>query len=148
MGKFKQINVLVILSVALLVVQPLGVCAKPASIPSKTADQHTEDEQIIRSQADNYASLFAGGDFEGIANMWTVDGTYTTVIGDVLSGREAIETFFKKSFETYGKESLKISIESIKFLSNNIAIEEGHSRLLFGAEANLMSHYTVVHKKD
>jgi uncharacterized protein (TIGR02246 family) len=115
---------------------------------STAATACSEDNKLLCAQADDYAKAFAAGDYKAIANMWAPDGTFTDINGRVLRGRAAIEAYFKTNFERFGGQSLKIAIESIRFPSSNIAIEEGHSRVLQGPSMDVISHYSVVHLKE
>ena len=109
---------------------------------------HSDDEKILRGQADDYVKAFAVGDYKTIAAMWTEDGTFIDIDGQVLHGRIAIESYFKTNFEKFGGQPLEIAIDSIRFPGDNIAIEEGHSRLLQGPAIDVVSHYSVVHVKQ
>ena len=128
----------------------LTVCSSTSIKASEIATNNVyqDDEKALRTQADDYAKAFAAGDYKTIAGMWTSDGTFTDADGEEFKGRPAIEKFFKSSFEHFGGEPLEIDIDTIKFLSNLIAIEEGHSRVLQGPYAGSMSRYMVVHTKD
>lgn len=109
---------------------------------------YSEDEKVLRAQADDYVKAFAAGDYKTITNMWAPDGTFTDIDGRILHGRAAIELYFKTNFERSGGQSLEIAIDSLKFLGNDVALEEGRSRLLEGPAINVVSHYSVVHIKQ
>ncbi len=42
---------------------------------------HADDEQILRSQAKDYAIAFSAGDAKALADMRTEDGTFTNIEG-------------------------------------------------------------------
>ncbi len=134
--------------ILLLVPRAIAFGFAPVGASESVTVSYPDDEKALRGQADDYAKAFAAGDYTTIANMWSPDGTYTDAEGDEFKGRPAIEQFFKSSFEHYGGQPLEICIDSIKFPSTGVAIEEGRSRILQGRYAGSMSRYLVVHVKD
>lgn len=146
--KIYKTEILLLLSCMIL----LTVSIAPAFAVSQATstgpeNTHSENEKILFAQADNYAKAFVAGDYKTIANMWAPDGIFTDIDGQVWRGRSAIEAYFKSSFECFGAQPIRIAVDSIKFLGDNIAIEEGHSRLLQGHAIDVVSHYMVVHLK-
>jgi uncharacterized protein (TIGR02246 family) len=108
----------------------------------------TPDEKALTAQVNEYAKAFAAGDYKAIASMWAPEGTFTDIDGQVIRGRDDIQSYFKENFERFGAQKLEIVIDSIKFPSNNVAIEEGHARPLDGPAIDAVSHYSVVHVKQ
>jgi uncharacterized protein (TIGR02246 family) len=124
----------------------LGCLLLPALAVASKVDTHHDDEEALRAQADEYAKAFAAGDASTIANMWTVDGTYTDSNGQEHKGRAEIEKLFQSYFKQYGAQPLKITIESIRFPASGVAVEEGSTSLTQGS-STIVAKYTVVHQK-
>jgi uncharacterized protein (TIGR02246 family) len=133
----------------LFVLVPVFFCAatQAKTKPVNQVVNHDQDKTVLQNQASDYEKAFVAGDATTISQMWTADGTYTDVDGGLFKGREAIYKYFSDNFKEYGSLPLKITVESIKFPSDNIAVEEGHSRLLDGPNIDLLSRYIVIHQK-
>jgi uncharacterized protein (TIGR02246 family) len=147
MKKLRQTHLILFIGVALFTIAPCFPIQSQKILCAGVPGPHDEDLKILASQPSDYEKAFAAGNAKALADMWTNDGTYTDVDGRIIKGREALKNYFKNNFEQYGVQPLKITIESIKFLSNDVAIEEGHSRLLNGPNMDVLSRYFVVHQK-
>ncbi|HEY9773031.1 MAG TPA: SgcJ/EcaC family oxidoreductase [Planktothrix sp.] len=116
-----------------------------AATPASTAS----DEKIIRAQADDYAKQFQAKNAAALAAMWTVDGDWTDENGTVARGRENIEKRLDSYFKDRSAQPIKVSIESLKFPADNVAVEEGTCTLLSDSVPVSAGRYSVVHvKKD
>lgn len=130
----------------------LAVSSNPAISISQTdikspSNGHADDEQILRGQAKDYVTAFSAGDAKALADMWTEDGTFINIEGREYKGRLAIEQFFESNFKRIGGPPIEISVDCFKFPADNVAIEEGISRVLQGRYSGIASRYTVVHVK-
>jgi uncharacterized protein (TIGR02246 family) len=134
------------LAVILLAMPNLPIVAAEANGATESMSS-VEDEKALRAQANDYVKAFANGDYKTIANMWASDGSLIDIEGRVLRGRAAIEKYFKGYFDNCGGQALEIAIDSIKFPGNDMAVEEGHSRLMKGPDIDDINQYTVVHLK-
>jgi uncharacterized protein (TIGR02246 family) len=107
------------------------------------------DEKAIRATADAYTKAFNAGDSKAIAALWSSDGEHVDESGRMLKGREAIEKEFAAFFAEHHGLALEISVESIRFLSPDIAIENGTARAIspLGSPAS-SSRYTAVHARQ
>ena len=145
MSKLKRWRPIGLLIAILLVVSSSGVEALAQD--GSESSLHDSDEKAIRAQADEYAKAYASGDAAVLANMWTVDGTYN-VDGQEVKGRAAVEQFFASGFKKSGSAPLSITVKSLSFPKDDVAIEEGTCRLAQGPAAGEISHYQVVHVKE
>src|ERR1700722_3730349 len=137
MAIYKRIYLITVIGLILLMVSNLSAFADVQIIKTSTSN---EDEKILRAQIDDYVKAFAAGDSKALANMWAPEGTFTDIDGTILHGRADIEAYFKTVFDQFGGQPLKITIESIKFPSDNVAIEEGRTRLLQGPLVDIINH--------
>jgi uncharacterized protein (TIGR02246 family) len=93
---------------------------------------------------------FHKGDARAIAAFWAPDGDYTDMTGKHLKGRAAIQKAFEGLFAENKGAKLRIDSEALRFVSPDIAIEDGVTEV-FPADDSPPSRarYTIVHvKKD
>ncbi len=151
MVKLSQVALAVLVLAVSAIAQPTpqaAVQASPKSEPASRAAKHAEDEKSLRTQAEEYASAFERGDAASISNMWTKEGSLTDTKGRLFKGRDAIARLYQAYFTQFGGQPMEIAIASLKFPSDNIAIEEGTARLRQTATPGSSSRYLVVHVKD
>lgn len=107
-----------------------------------------EEVTAIQKKGEMFVAAFDKGDAKALAAMWTADGDYTDQTGRKLVGREAIQKTFESMFaETKG---LKLGISSLdlKFLTPDVAIEDGVTEVFpHGGTPPSRARYTVVHVK-
>jgi len=115
--------------------------------PAGVRAQSEGDEALLRAGAKEYEKAYAAGQAKSLAGMWTPDGTYTDSDGEKFSGRAAIEDLFTRDFKAFGSPPLKVSIDSIKFLTPDVALEEGSCQVERAKGEPAVSRYTVVHVK-
>lgn len=102
------------------------------STPLFSAAQDTaENEQAIRQAGKEYVAAFNRHDAKAIAAQWSPDAVYTNrATGEQVTGRTAIEAQFVELFESQNDLKLDISVESIQFISPNVAVEHGTAKFL------------------
>lgn len=95
-------------------------------VPSKQ-----QDEAVIRAGVEAYVKAFNERNAEAVAAFWSPDAVYTNRLsGEQMVGREAIAKQFKELFESPGEMKLDIRVESIQFVSPNVALEHGTTKIL------------------
>src|ERR1700758_910265 len=84
----------------------------------------------IEKNAEAFVEAFHKGDAVAVAALWTDDGKYTDPTGRHLKGREAIQKAFEELFAE--NKGLKIRIESLslRFLTPDVAVEEGTTEVI------------------
>ena len=124
----------------------------PASATDENGtNQHPESGTVdaaIRQTADDFVQAFNRGDAAAIARLWTVDGEYLDGAGKRFVGRDAIEGEYARFFDEQPGAKIEITIDAIRPLGADAAIEDGHASLLPrqpGAPAS--SAYTAIHTK-
>jgi uncharacterized protein (TIGR02246 family) len=111
------------------------------------ADQ-AEDEAAIRANAEAYAAAYNKHDAKAVAAMWSPDAVYThPATGEEAVGREAIEKVFAESLADLGEAKLEVKVDSVQFVSPNVAIENGTARIVRPKEEPEESNYTAVNVK-
>src|ERR1700751_1726994 len=110
----KSIALVTILTLASF---PLGL------LPVNAANQAPADKEAIFSNAKAFVDAFDKGDAKAVAAFWAEDGDYVDLDGRHLQGRSAIENSFKEVFAENKGLQLRIDVNSIHFLTPEIAVE-------------------------
>jgi uncharacterized protein (TIGR02246 family) len=128
-----------------LVALCLPATAFAQAAPAKEAGS---DETAIRASAADYVKAFNAGDAKALAETWTADGEYVDDQGQTYRGRPAIENLFAAGFSQHPGSTLEVTVNSVKLLSPDVAIEKGvtRARPAKGPAGPLVS-YTAVHVK-
>ena len=107
------------------------------------------DEKAIRGIADAFGRSFAAGDARSVASMFSEDAELIDENGEHVEGRQAIEYFYRQLFQSRPNSTIEIAMDSLRFLSPDVAREEGHTRVKSASEPETLRHYTLVYvKKD
>ncbi|MHC4404598.1 MAG: SgcJ/EcaC family oxidoreductase [Planctomycetota bacterium] len=99
------------------------------AIAASAASPNGADEEAIRKAFSEIVEAFDRHDAEAIGAMWTEDGDYVDENGQVYSGREAIVEEFRRYFAENKGRSLRLHVESIRFVSRDVAIIDGTSEV-------------------
>ena len=106
------------------------------------------DEGAIRQAVESYVAAFNKGDAKTLAAMWSPEAVYTNPIsGEQVVGREAIEKQFAAIFAEAKGAKLEAKTESIKFVSPNVAVEQGTAKVIRRDQAPEESEYSAVYVK-
>jgi uncharacterized protein (TIGR02246 family) len=118
-----------------------------ASGPAACQDKSPESAAILK-KAESFVAAFHKGDAGAIAAHWTPDGDYTSQTGKTLKGREAIAKAFIGMFAENKGLKLRIDSASLRFLTPDVAIEDGVTSVIppDGAPPS-RARYTIVHVK-
>jgi uncharacterized protein (TIGR02246 family) len=131
------------LSIAVVVI---GLLTSPGLALQDKGD--TQDGMAIQKQAEAFIKAFERGDAKGVAACWAEDGTYTDLAGQQLKGRAALEKAFTDFFAANKGLKVRITSESLQFITPDVAVEEGVSEV-FPADGGLPSQarFSNVHVK-
>jgi uncharacterized protein (TIGR02246 family) len=138
----KSINLFAIIALELLLASPPPARAMSAETPAQ--------EDALMNNAKAFVDAFEKGDAKTVAAFWAEDGDYVDVNGRHLQGRSAIENAFKDFFAEKKGLKLRIDVNSVRFLTPDMAIEDGTTTVIppDGAPPSQV-RYTNVHvKKD
>jgi uncharacterized protein (TIGR02246 family) len=121
--------------------QPKDDVARPA--PDRSAD-----ETAIRANIAKFVKAYNAGDAKAVAALFAPDGQIEDKEGDVTEGREAIAQTFKDLFADLPEKKIDVSVESIRFLGPDVALEVGSTKETPSPnEPPEIDRYTVVHVK-
>jgi uncharacterized protein (TIGR02246 family) len=133
----------------LLLVLPalvMGLEARPL-VAEDIVDKAKEETALLKN-ATAFVEAFHKGDAKAVAAFWTADGDYTDQAGKLYKGREAIEKLFNGFFAENKGLKLRIDIASLKFVTPDVAIEDGMTSVITpdGGPPS-RARYTIVHVK-
>ena len=108
----------------------------------------TSDEQVIRDNAEKYVEAYNRRDSETMASMWSPEAVYMDPRTDeFVVGREAIKEQFDYALAGQEDAKLVVTIDSIDFVSPNVAIEKGAAVVTYSDHDPEESTYSAVHIK-
>jgi uncharacterized protein (TIGR02246 family) len=127
--------------------QATGTAAGPqAALP---AHARQDDEKAIRSAAEAFAKAYNAGDAKTLASLFIAGGEIVNEEGESVQGQEAIERIFADIFHAHPKSQIKFAIQSIRFLGDSLAIEDGTTTVTHASDQPVeRNRYTVVHAKQ
>jgi len=116
---------------------------------SQTKPKSSKVEQAIKNLANSFKAAFDEGDAEKVASFWTPEGECIEATGLRLLGRLEIQKAYTEYFKNNKDAKIQISIDSIRQIGENLAIEEGHTVISIPTLVPEFSQYAAIHmKKD
>jgi uncharacterized protein (TIGR02246 family) len=116
------------------------------SLAPRLMATQAEDEATIRANAAKYVEAYNRRDSATMASMWSPDAVYTDdSTGESAVGRDAIKKQLDHTFAGAEDAKLKIDIDSIDFVSPNVAVEKGSAEVTYAKHPAEKSEYTAVH---
>jgi len=111
-------------------------------------DENSADEEAIRKTSETYARSYNAGDAKAVAAHFTLDAEYVDERGNLFEGRRAIEEALAVFFAENPGYQLDVDIDTIRFVSPHVAIEDGATTLMRPKGTAIdYSQYTTVHVK-
>jgi uncharacterized protein (TIGR02246 family) len=125
----------------------IACCANCFALNVCRADQ-AEDEAAIRKNDEAYVEAYNKLDAKAVASLWSPEAVYVDPeTGEEAVGRDEIEKEFADTFADLKDAKLEINVNSIKFLSPNVAIENGTARIIRPKEEPDESTYSALFVK-
>ena len=116
--------------------------------PVPRQEQSAAEIAAIRAESEAFVAAFNKGDAKAVAALWTEDGEYIDDTGRRFAGREAIEKGYAEYFAGNPNTKIQITIDSLRLLSDDAAIEDGRAVTDPPADgAAGFSKYTSTHVK-
>lgn len=114
----------------LLLLTVLGIAATARSYGQQPSDS-SANEADIRKMVASYVDAFNRHDAKALADHWSPDAVYLNrSTGEEVVGRAAIAEQFTALLKDQPELKLEVSVESIQFISPNVAVEHGTTRIL------------------
>jgi uncharacterized protein (TIGR02246 family) len=131
-----------------LLVASLMFAARVSAADDTAPADLSTDEAAIRANCDKYVESYNRRDSRTMAAMWSPDAVYMDPDTDErIVGREEIAKFFDNIFAGMEDADLKVTIDSIDFVSPNVAIEKGAAVVSYSAHDPEKTTYSAVHVK-
>jgi len=112
-------------------------------------DPRAADKAAIQNATKAFVKAFEKGDAKAVAAHWTTEGEYIDDDGTILRGRANIEKSYTEFFKKHANLKAEVESESIRFISRDSAIEEGHFKVRTGKkEEQTQSRYSVLHVRE
>jgi uncharacterized protein (TIGR02246 family) len=107
----------------------------------------TPEERAIRNNAEMFVRAFNQGEAKQVAALFTSDSQMSHNGELIAVGREAIEEAYTQFFQQHPGIKISVTVESIRLLGPNLAIEKGTSQVESGGDESTLDAYTLVHVK-
>ncbi len=119
------------------------LCSMTAQAADLSADKATIEKAVV-----SYANAFNARDAKALAAHWSPDAVYVNPLtGRQVEGREAIEKEFASILDSHKDAKLAVEVESIRFISLTIAVEDGIATVVSAKGEPQKSTYTAIHVK-
>jgi uncharacterized protein (TIGR02246 family) len=90
------------------------------------AQTNKDDEQIIRNMVADAIRRLNAGDLTAIREFWDEDADYVSVDGQLLRGRDALESFFSQMLTASdARPTQTAAVEQVRFIASDVAIVDG-----------------------
>jgi uncharacterized protein (TIGR02246 family) len=117
-------------------------------VSGQEPDQPSADEAAIRKTVEAYKQAFGKHDANALAELWSPEAVYTNrFTGEQAVGRAAIAAQFAAIFKEQPELKLDVSLESIRLLSPNVAVEHGTAKILAPKAEPEEVKYTALYVK-
>lgn len=114
---------------------------------TRAADQ-AADQAAIERAIKSYTAAFNARDAEALAAHWSPEAVYINPLtGSQVEGREAITKEFDAILAELKDTKLAVDVESIRFISPGVAVENGVAKLISADGQPQESSYTAIHVK-
>jgi uncharacterized protein (TIGR02246 family) len=111
------------------------------------ADQ-AADEAAIRENVEKYVEAYNRRDSKTMASMWSPEAVYMDpTTGEGVVGREEIAKQFDDTFAGSEDAKLTVTVDSIEFVSPNVAVEKGTAEVTYSEFDPEITQYTAVYVK-
>jgi uncharacterized protein (TIGR02246 family) len=115
--------------------------------PNPNDPAASADEKAIREIQAAYVKAFNAGDAKALAKFWTTDGEFVNHEGKTVRGRAALEKDFADFFAEAKGTTLKVSTDTLRFVSPGVALESGTTHLRHPDGSTDVSAYNIVHTR-
>jgi len=103
--------------------------AKPEAAKPEPYKPSTPAEQEVFDRVGAFVKAYEAGDAKLLADLYTDDGVIVDPDGFETKGKEEIAAMYGDAFAQTGGLKLEAQVDSIRFLTPDVARVEGHSRL-------------------
>ena len=131
---------------AVIAIFPLAFAGKLAA--QSAVERGPDDLAVIRQSSRDFVAAFNKGNAKAVAALWMEEGDLVDDSGQRFTGRAAIEKEYAAFFAARPSTKIEVIVDSIRLLSADAAIEDGHAFLDPVPQGPPgISKYTAVHVK-
>jgi uncharacterized protein (TIGR02246 family) len=110
--------------------------------------QQNDDEAQIEDAAEKFVAAYNDRKLDDILKLFTEDAEFLPLGEDPLVGSAAIREAFTAAFEANPKVQISLSMDSLRFVTPDVAFEDGETiSFADGETPTTRSRYSVVHVK-
>lgn len=137
---------LVLSAMMTIAVAACAFCQQPKE--TATDGDLSPDEKQIRQAVIAFVKLYNEHNADEVAALFATDARMVLRDGTELNGRDALKESFNEAFTESPKGQISVVVDSIRFLTPDVAVEEGATTLFPDGETlTSRGHYTVLHLK-
>jgi uncharacterized protein (TIGR02246 family) len=100
---------------------------EPPREPGK--EDRPADRAAIAAGMQEFVRTFERGDAKALAAFWTEEGEFVGGDGTSVRGRAALAKAYAGFFAKHPKVKVEVDRDSLRFLSRDTAVEEGHFKM-------------------
>jgi uncharacterized protein (TIGR02246 family) len=124
-----------------------GALAQQAKAP-QDAKAPDRDEQVIRDSVEAFVKSYNDHKSDEVTALFAPDSRMVFRDGSEVNGRDEIKESFDEAFKVSPKSAISVVVDSIRFLTPEVAVEEGVTSLFPDGETlTSLGRYTVLHLK-
>ena len=112
--------------------------AAPLATTQKADEDRAADRAAVRAALDAFCAAFQKGDGKAVAALWTAEGEYVGDDGTRIRGHAALAKDYAEFFKKNPGNKLEVEVETMRFLSRDNAVVEGHFKLHMGKAKELV----------
>ncbi|WP_417381935.1 YybH family protein [Gimesia sp.] len=127
---------------------PLTTKAEAEGAESQEKSTKSGAEAAVKNVAEMFKKSFDSGNAEKVASFWAPEGEYIESSGMRLVGRPAIQKMYTDYFKNNKDAKIQISVDSVREIGENLAIEEGRTVVTVPQAPPAFSQYTATHVKQ
>lgn len=106
------------------------------------------DERAIRESAEAFTRAYNAGNAHALAEQFSKDADVIDGDGVRIRGREAIEQSLAATFKEEPGDKIALAIDSLRFISPDVALEEGRNMVTPAGSAPVSRRHIVIHVKQ
>ena len=123
--------------------------APSGSVQTTPPPERESDVRAITDLLASFVKAYNEKDAQALAAMFTPDAEIEDDDGQITRGRDAIVGRFSTIFKEQAGQKLTVVTDSLRFLGNDIAIEDGTASLSSGADAPAETNrYSVIYARQ
>jgi uncharacterized protein (TIGR02246 family) len=129
----------------------VSLCSAGGALRAQQPDAEVSpDQKQIESSAVKFLEAYHARNAEALAALFGPDARMEDVDGEVLEGRDAIREAYAAQFEANPYAALSVSMDSVRLVTPDVAIEEGSVDYFPDGETlTSRARYVLAHlKKD